>query len=567
MGEGPALRRLIQRGAANNERVRVMSGYKSFIGDFKPLNAQRTRQTFHEICPPGHTPVSNSHGGFDFIPHRSQTRDAAPNAEHIDTQNILFRAAPSIAPNAPSTIGESYERTHTLQKILGMCDAIGQRIEALELRKAQQQQLVEQQQLALQPRPAQVQFEQPNHQPTQDRAAPCSCQHQNVLMPQPSHTHDGVNTMQRNAQLAPLRGVTFDPAPRSRQTTRDQNNFGETKQVSRFDSVESARLASYMPPGSARCPTAKELNDAYAAHWARDAGAAPLGAPGVNKRGAMVEAVSSDPSEAFLGPGGPFTQFRNDDVRPSPAALGELNRQFSKAKTQGQRDAITDAWKSYMSAPRDAASMSSQWKPRQPAISPQAPKHDDTHDAPWSNLYEQNKSTIGGDPNKIAPGMSLSMPGGGTHVVQSGETLSGIASTPAGTDLGQRSLSAERGGMESTPAPSGSYSSGGSLSSGEGAPAGAPGAHNAANVPTPPTKPSDLSESSSSSSSGETPTPPVKPASLGGTGESPSGTISPMASEGGGASSTGSEGTGLAKMVRGWVGDARPKGGKPRGRR
>jgi LysM repeat protein len=306
----------------------------------------------------------------------------------------------------------------------------------------------------------------------------------------------GVKTMLRNPALAPTHHVTFDPVSRPR-ATRDQNNSLENNYLekpSRFSSQESDRLAYSLPRGGAGCPTQRELNDAYAAHWARDAGAAPLGAPGVNKRGTMVEAVASDPSERFIG-SGPFTQYRDDDVRPSPAALGELNRQFSKAKTQGQRDAITDAWKSYMSAPRDAASASAMWKPKQPAITPQAPKASDTTDAPWSSLYEANKSTIGGDPNKLQVGQELSMPGGGTHTVAKGETLSGIASTPAGTDLGAKSLSAERGGMESTPAPSGSYSSGGSLSSGEGAPAGAPGAHNAANVPTPPTRPSGLGSS------------------------------------------------------------------------
>lgn len=180
------------------------------------------------------------------------------------------------------------------------------------------------------------------------------------------------------------------------------------------------------------------------------------------------------------------------------------------------------------------------------------------------NLYEANKGTIGGDPNKISPGMSLSMPGGGTHVVQSGETLSGIASTPAGTDLGSKSLVAERGGTESTGGPAGSYSSGGTLSSSEGRPSDAPAGNMGSAAPTPPTRPSEFggsaqaaefpSSGSSSSSSSEVPTPPVKPASLGGTGESPEG-LNPQAGEGGGVSPTGSEGTGLAKFVRGLVGE------------
>ncbi len=180
------------------------------------------------------------------------------------------------------------------------------------------------------------------------------------------------------------------------------------------------------------------------------------------------------------------------------------------------------------------------WRPRQAA-----------HDAPWSSLYEANKSTIGGDPNKISPGMSLSMPGGGTHVVQSGETLSGIANTPAGTDLGQRSLSAERGGVSPT---GGDYSSGGQQSGETGGATSVP----SSSAPTPPVKPAEYggaqAAESPSSSSSETPTPPVKPASLGGTGESPEG-LNPQAGEGGGVSPTGSEGTGLAKFVRGLVGE------------
>jgi LysM repeat protein len=397
----------------------------------------------------------------------------------------------SPAPTAPSTIGEAHAQTHTLEKIVGLMGDIGARLTALEMKRAQQRQLAAQQQI-VPPRPPTT---QPDHQPmpTQDHA-PCACQH--VLMPQ--KTKDGVNVMLRNPSLAPRAHITFDPVSRSH-ATRDQNNFGE-KPPGRFTSAEADRMARHIV--GAGPPSAKELNDSYAKYWQRDAngGGVKTSAQNVNQRGDMVEAVSSDPSERFIG-SGPSTQYRDDDVRPSPAALGELNRQFARAKTQGQRDAITDAWKSYMSAPRDAASMASQWKPKQPAISPQAPKASDTTDAPWSNLYEQNKSTIGGDPNKIQVGQSLNLPGGGTHTVRSGETLSSIAATPSGTDLGSKSLSAERGGMESTPAPSGSYSSGGSLSSSEGAPAGAPGAHNAANVPVPPTKPSDLSSAPSGGNS------------------------------------------------------------------
>jgi LysM repeat protein len=504
------------------------------------------RQLSPTPCPPGHSPRVDQNGHVAFYPWartgEGQTRDSA----------------------APTSIKGRADQQLTLAKVVDACLRVDARLTALEARRsalAQQQEMF-QRQMTVRPQPT----EQPDHMPTQDSAAPsCACQHQHVLTPQ--KTKDGVNTMQRNAQLAPLRGVTFDPVSRS---TRDAQNIGATygEQPSRFDSRESDRLASSLPRGSAGCPTQRELNDAYAAHWARDAGAAPLGAQGVNKRGGMVEAVSSDPSEAFLGPGGPFTQFRNDDVRPSPAALGELNRQFARAKTQGQRDAITDAWKSYMSAPRDAASMASQWKPKQPAITPQAPRKDNTddeRDANWSSLYEANKSTIGGDPNKISPGMSLNLPGGGTHTVQSGETLSGIASTPAGSDLGSKSLAAERGGTSPT---GGSYSSGGDLKTGEGMPnyssnpflsvsetrpSTAPAGNMGSAAPTPPTKPSEYSGGSAQAATpSSSETPPVKPASLGGTGESPEG-LNPQAGEGGGASPTGSEGTGLAKMVRGWV--------------
>jgi LysM repeat protein len=343
--------------------------------------------------------------------------------------------------------------------------------------------------------------------------------------------------MDRDPRLAPRPYTTegFFPRHGVPRQTRDQNNFGE--KPSRFTSDEADRMASYLPRGSASRVTTKEATNDFnlRALSQRDA-TQPHNISG-QPRPAMTQ--GSDLSSAFA------SELRKIPSGQPNAAINLLNNAMSKAKTSDTRDAIERVWRDFQShydSRGDAP-----WRPRQSEV----------HDAPWSSLYEANKGTIGGDPNKIQIGQTLNLPGGGTHVVKSGETLSGIASTPAGTDLGSRSLSAERGGMESTPAPSGSYSSGGTLKSSEGAPAGAPGMHNASNAPVPPTRPSEFGGSaqaaeSPSSSSSETPTPPVKPASLGGTGESPEG-LNPQATEGGGASPTGSKGTGLAKMVRGWV--------------
>ena len=510
-------------------------------------NKHLQRKVFRELCPPGTMPVRNDNGGYTFVPWKRQsptptrTRDAAQSNTHTIAEHIASR--------------------FTIADVVAAMTAIDQRMSALEAKRAQQRQLLEQQQQPDSRRQQQPlrQPLQPVMQPTHDHAGPCACQHHQP--PAPQAPHRGVATMDtssRHPGLAPNRFITDLSRPSFdvlvRRATHDQR-YGETP--SRFDSVEQDRLSRHAP-GAAGPPTQRELNDAYAAHWARDAGAPPLGASGVNVRGNMVEAVSSDPSEAFLGPGGPFVQFRNDDVRPSPAALSELNRQYSKAKTPQARDAITDAWKSYMTAPCDAASMAAQWKPRQPMIPPRGPNADNTKDAPWSNLYSQNASVIGSDPNKISPGMKLDVGGGQTHEVQAGETLSGIARQyGGGSDLGSRSLASETGGVSPTTSagPAGSYSSGGDLTSGEGAPAGAPGSHNAANVPTPPVKPDlgssggessgwanpakmDYSVSNTGSSGPDVskgvPTPPSCPSDLGSSGgEGGSSGIHPLASEGG----------------------------------
>ena len=47
-------------------------------------------------------------------------------------------------------------------------------------------------------------------------------------------------------------------------------------------------------------------------------------------------------------------------------------------------------------------------------------------DSNWKNIYAANKNTIS-DPNKIYPGQTLQMPGGGTYTVKKGDTLSKIA--------------------------------------------------------------------------------------------------------------------------------------------
>ena len=503
------------------------------------------RQVFRQIAPPGMMPARDANGGWTFIPWKRQsptptrTRDAARSNTHTIAQHIASKI--------------------TIADVINAAKDIDARMSALEQKRAAQRQLAEQQQLQLQlqqqqivnPRSAQTQYEKPPSTPTQDRAPRCACGGKQPCVcgaPQTydhaQRIHNEVRTMTmdttRNAQLAPNRHLTFGAPSRS---TRDQRqDFGE--HPSRFDSQEQSRLVSYMPGAGA--PDSHERGNPRGAMQ---------GASGANVRGNMVEAVSSDPSERFVG-AGPFDQFRNDVTRPSPAALSELNAQYSKAKLPATRDALEKHWKDYMtgSPSRDAmANARSPWAPRQPAISPQGPNADNTKDAPWSSLYEANKGTIGGDPNKISPGQTLNLPGGGTHTVTSGETLSGIAAS-SGSDLGGKSLASETGGVSPTTSagPSGSYSSGGDLTSGEGAPAGAPGSHNAANAPTPPVKP-DLGSSGGGSSgwtdpgkmdysvsntgksgpdvSGGVPVPPTRPADL---GSSSSGAgIHPLASEGG----------------------------------
>jgi LysM repeat protein len=383
-------------------------------------------------------------------PLRAHVRDAAPPKPRTITRDALERIVPIMAD-------------------------IGARIDRLEQKRAAQRQLAEQ--MALQQPSAQPQFEQPTHEHVQDHAAPCSCQQPK---PTPHVYRDGVTTMvDRHPGLAPNRNIKFGCFPNPRMLegkTRDQNSIENSylERPSRFSSQEADRMANYLPPGSAGRTSNKEAVNDINLRVMRDA------QHQYNISGQPQPAMTqgSDLSSAFA------SELQAIPSGQPNAAMNVLNKHYNAAKDGATRDAIERVWRDFQ-AHYDSRG-DSPWRPRQPEV----------RDAPWSNLYEQNKGVIGGDPNKLSIGTQLSMPGGGTHTVEKGETLSGIASTPAGTDLGSKSLSAERGGMESTPAPSGSYSSGGTLSSSEGAPAGAPGAHNAANVPVPPTRPSGLGSSS-----------------------------------------------------------------------
>jgi LysM repeat protein len=109
-------------------------------------------------------------------------------------------------------------------------------------------------------------------------------------------------------------------------------------------------------------------------------------------------------------------------------------------------------------------------------------------DAGWSDLYSANKGTIGSDPNKISPGMSLSLPGGGNHTVSSGESLSSIASQYGGGSSGS--------GSGSGWANPGERDYGGSSNAGvSSSPAAA--ASMGSSAPTPPSRPSEYGGSSS----------------------------------------------------------------------
>ncbi|HEY8138968.1 MAG TPA: LysM peptidoglycan-binding domain-containing protein, partial [Methylocystis sp.] len=373
------------------------------------------RQVFRQVSPPIQSSVIPASRDGVFIPWRTPTRDAAPSK--------------------PSTIGEAHKQQHlSLEKVVAACADVAARISALEQKRSAQAQLAEQmlQQQRLQQQPP---TEQPNHILAQDHAAPCSCQHQ----PAPQAPYrDGVTHMDRNPALAPNRNLTFGAFPNPRMATRDQQQlqYGE-KPPSRFSSEFVEKAASYLPPGSASRVTTKEaVNDINLR--------APRDSAGHNVSGPPQPAMTqgSDLSSAFA------SELQKIPPGQPARAQNVLNQHYNAAKTSDARDAIERTWKDFSS--HYDAKGDNPWRPKQA----------EARDANWSSLYEQNKSTIGGDPNKIQIGQSLNLPGGGTHVVEKGETLSGIASS-TGSDLGSRSLAAERGGTEST---GGNYGASGPVS-------------------------------------------------------------------------------------------------------
>jgi LysM repeat protein len=298
----------------------------------------------------------------------------------------------------------------------------------------------------------------------------------------------------RHPGLAPnwhIRSGCFPRYDKPAHTTRDQT-YGETP--SRFTSESADKMARHIV--GAGPPSQKELNDSYVAHWARDDGAAPLGAPGVNKRGGMTEARSNDPSEAFA------SELNAIPSGQPQAALNCFNRAYHGAKTSDARDKIERVFRDWQSS-YDARG-DNPWKPRQAA-----------HDAPWSNLYSQNASVIGSDPNKISPGMKLDVGGGQSHTVAAGETLSGIAQQYSGGAGGIHPLASEGGGASPT---GGNYSSGGDLKSGEGNPLQGMGPGGGGPKTLLGGGGTTSSSSGSGSGSGNVPTPPVKPSEYGGAG-------------------------------------------------
>jgi hypothetical protein len=464
-----------------------MSNAKTVGPNFRPLNARR--QTFHEIGPPE-----------QYMTRR--TRDAAPDIKDIlaHAAEAMHNAAHAISPRdtAPS-IGEHVAGKVSFDDVMRAALAIGDRISALEAKRN-----------AMSQQPAPI---APQLQPQQQRRvtdARCACGHTPCTCnPQPAPRapyNDGRNPMlvERHPGILPPNNLTFAP---SRQT-RDQQRYGE--QPSRFDSQEQDRLSRYAPPGSAGCPTAKELNDEYRRHWARDNGQQTRQPGEANARGGMNEARSMALEQNFAQPN-PFEQFGADTVRPSQGALNALHAALNKTKAAHEKEEIAQHYQNYIQgAQHDTdAAQRDLWRPRQPQVSPNMPSAKaDTHDAPaWQGLYESNKGTIGSNPNAIKPGQELDLGGGQSHTVKSGETLSGIQS--------------QYGGGSDTPTPP-SRPAGLGEGYGQGQEPGAAASRNEermlGNTP---------SSSSSSSSGGDVPTPPSKPVEYGGVGPAPAGTPTP----------------------------------------
>jgi LysM repeat protein len=478
--------------------------------------------------------------GYVFIPW-------ARSGEHVPTRDA--------APSATTIKGHANQQL-SLEKIVGAMREVDQRLSALEAKRS----LIARQQEMFQ-RQMTMQATQPS-QPTQDRAPPCACQHQ----PAPQAPYrDGVTHMDRDPRLAPRPYTTegFFPRHGAPRQTRDNATYGEQKQPFRFGSEFVEKAAGYLPSGSAGRTSTKEAVNDIGLRALRDAMQSHNVSGGPGSMAAPSDGSSGFASELDKIPTGASPQ----------TALNCFNRAYHAAKTSDARDRIERVFRDWQAAHdgRDG----NPWRPRQA----------EARDAPaWQGLYESNKGTIGSNPNMIREGSTLQMPGGGEHVVQKGESLSSIASgassnayagSPSNTETGM-------GGMKGGPTsllggggePSGgSYSSNSSLKVSEGT--GVPGTKLPTTLmggggepssSTPTSSPSGGSGSAQAAtpSSSSVPMPPVKPASLGGTGESPSG-MSSLAEERGGTSPSGGEGTGLAKMVRGWVqgtGDAK----KPRGK-
>jgi LysM repeat protein len=473
----------------------AMGGYKTLGGGFKPIPA-RQRQTFHEIGAPE-----------QYMTRR--TRDAAP----VDVKDILAHAAEAmrnaaeqIAPHAaprdamPPSISEHIANQFSFDDVVRAALAIGDRISALEARRNAMSQ---------QPAPRQLQPIATQQQPRRVTDARCACGKTPCeCAPRPAPRapyNDGRNPMlvERHPGILPPNNLTFAPS----RSTRDQNNFGESGQVSRFDSREADRLAYSLPRGSASCPTAKELNESYRQHWGKDQQTRQPGE--ANARGGMNEARSMALEQNFSQPN-PFEQFGADTVRPSQGALNALHAALNKTKAAHEKEEIAAHYQNYIQgAQHDTdAAQRDLWRPKQPMTSPNMPSKTSATDAPaWQGLYESNKGTIGSDPNAIKTGQELNLGGGQTHTVKSGETLSGIQS--------------QYGGGSDTPTPP-SRPAGLGEGYGQGQEPGAAASRNEermlGNTP---------SSSSSSSSGSDVPTPPSKPVEYGGVGPAPAGTPAP----------------------------------------
>ena len=215
-----------------------------------------------------------------------------------------------------ATIKERAARQNTLQKVFAVMRDVGQRIIALEAARQRAQQ-----------------------HPSRSRCAcgrsPCKC----AAQQQPRISIG--DTVMRNPSLAPSRHLTLTPTSRR---ARDQQNFGE--RPSRFTSEEAARMARHIV--GAGPPSAEELN---ATHRSVHAGFGASGQThdvveqngqtGLNRRGELLEARSSDLSEAFAN---------ELDKIPSgqpQAALNAYHAAYYKAKSPEAIDAIDKIWSAF----------------------------------------------------------------------------------------------------------------------------------------------------------------------------------------------------------------------------